>query len=127
MHRARSRTGTAVSVRTTHGRADYIYVGNRRWGGPVDHEEAAALLDQLGEAISVAEDPNTEGATRYFRARTPAGTSVSVRMNRPVLRQPEYTGGGIDYVRVGSGAWGGSITHEAAAALHACLRTALSA
>lgn len=126
MHRARTNSGVAVSVRTTHGRIDHVYVANGRWGGPVTHEDAAALADQLRDAIAVAENPETKPATRYFRERPANGSSVSVRMNRPVARYPEFTIGGIDYIRIGSGSWGGSIVHDAAVALHACLKSALS-
>lgn len=127
VHRARSADGVAVSVRTTDGRVDYVRVGAGRWGGWIGHDEAATLANLLGQAIRGGEDAATRPGVRYrFGDRTDAGTSVSVRLDGPVHRYPEFIAGGIDYIHVGSGAWGGSIGHEAAVALHAALLAALA-
>lgn len=125
VYRARSTDGLAVSVRTTDGQVDYIRVGSGTWGGHVTHAEAIALAEALANAVADAEDESTPPATQHFRRRGD-GASASVRIDGPVRRYPEFSAGGIDYVRVGSGSWGGSISHEPALALHATLQAALT-
>jgi hypothetical protein len=68
--------------------------------------------------LVVAEPHEMDRRRQVYRTRSAGGRPVSVRTDRA---------GHVDYVRVGSGAWGGELAHEDAAALFAVLAVALAA